>query len=149
VVRTLQLGTQLPLEQARGLDRTAAVWNQIGAALAARVAPSRLDRRSRALFAALEPADWARAGQPLPAAGVDALIAAFEASMTRDAAYNELVLHQQIHARLAARPAATLLELNRWVYAELFLTPAEDPWLGMATPDAWSGLPRDGVARTR
>ncbi|HTE56018.1 MAG TPA: hypothetical protein VK698_34440 [Kofleriaceae bacterium] len=149
VVRSLQLGSQLTLEQARAWGRATDLWDQVGAALAARVAPSRLDDRSRALFAALEPADWARAGQPLPAAGMGALVAAFEASMTRDAAYNELVLHQQIHARMAGAPALALAELNRWVYASLFLTPAEDPWLGMATPDTFSGLPRDGLTAGR
>ena len=149
VVRALQLGTQLPLERAAAWDRTGPLWDQVGAALAARSAPARLDAHSRALFAALEPADWARAGQPLPAAGQSALIAAFEAAMARDGAYNELVLHQAIHARMAASPDASLAELNRWVYAELFLTPAEDPWLGMIATDAWSALPRDGLAAAR
>jgi hypothetical protein len=26
------------------------------------------------------------------------------------------------------------------------MTPADDPWLGVATPDAFTGLPRDGIA---
>ena len=65
--------------------------------------------------------------------------------MQRDAAYNELVLHGAVHRRMIAG-AADLAQLNRWVYAELFLTPAEDPWLGMATPDAFTALPRDGIA---
>jgi hypothetical protein len=145
VVASLRLGTQLTLEQARDFERDSGMWDQIGAALASREVPSRLDRRSRALFAALQPADWARAGQPLPAAGIDRLIAAFEAVMTRDAAYNELVLHQQIHARMAAQ-GGSFAELNRWIYSALFLTAADDPWLGMATPDVFTALPRDGIA---
>ena len=147
VVRQLRLGTDLALDAA-ALDRSSETWNQVGALLADRVGAARLDDRSRALFAALRPADWARAGQPLPAAGVDELIAAFEQVMTRDAAYNELVLHRQIHARLAAGTGATPIgfaELNRWVYASLFRTPAEDPWLGMATPAVFSGIPGDGI----
>ncbi|HWM89105.1 MAG TPA: hypothetical protein VNO33_24810 [Kofleriaceae bacterium] len=145
VVQALQLGTQLSLDQARAWEQASDFWAQVGAALARRE-PARLDRHSRALIAALEPADWARAGQTLPRAGIDRLIASFEAVMTRDAAYNELVLHQQIHARMATTRPTGLDELNRWVYAELFQTPAEDPWLGMATPDAFTGLPRDGIA---
>jgi hypothetical protein len=145
LVETLQLGVQLSLAQARSWDRASDFWAQVGAAIDARVARGRLDARSRALLSALEPADWARAGQALPAAGVERLIAAFEALMRRDTAYNELVLHQQIHARLASGPV-DLAALNRWVYAALFLTPAEDPWLGMATPDTFTGLPRDGMA---
>ena len=145
VVEALQLGTQVDLARARAWDRASDFWAQVGAALSARVAPSRLDRQSRALFAALEPADWARAGQPLPAARIDRLIAAFEAVMRRDVAYNEMVLHGVIHERLMSG-SLDFNQLNRWVYAELFLTPAEDPWLGMATPDIFTGLPRDGMA---
>jgi hypothetical protein len=147
VVRQLRLGTDLALDAAAG-DRSDEMWNQIGALLAGKVGRAALDDRSRALFAALRPADWARAGQPLPNAGVDELVASFEQVMTRDAAYNELVLHQQIHAQLAGNPAATPIgfsQLNRWVYATLFRTPAEDPWLGMATPTAFSGIPDDGI----
>ena len=147
VVRELRLGSDLALDAA-ALDRSNATWNQIGTLLAGKVGRARLDDRSRALFAALKPADWARAGQPLPAAEVDQLIAAFEEVMTRDAAYNELVLHRQIHALLAARSQATPIafaELNTWVYATLFRTPAQDPWLGMATPEVFSGIPNDGI----
>jgi hypothetical protein len=146
LVQTLQLGTQLSLAQARAWDRASDFWSQVGAAIDEHVSPGRLDGHSRALLSALEPADWARAGQALPAAGVARLIAAFEALMRRDTAYNELVLHQQIHAKLASGPALDLAGLNRWVYAALFLTPAEEPWLGMATPDTFTGLPRDGIA---
>ena len=147
VVRELRLGTDLALDAA-ALDRSNQTWDQIGALLTGKVGRAALDPRSRALFAALKPADWARAGQPLPDAAMNVLIASFEQVMTRDAAYNELVLHRQIHAQLAARSAATpsgFTELNRWVSAPLFRTPAEDPWLGMATPTAFSGIPNDGI----
>jgi hypothetical protein len=146
VVQSLQLGVQVRLEQVAVWAQGDRLWDEIGRALAGQVGPSRLDRRSRALFAALQPADWARAGQPLPAAGVERLVAAFEALMMRDAAYNELVLHQRIHQHLAGDEPADFAALNRWVYGQLFLTPAEDPWLGMATPDVFTGLPRDGIA---
>jgi hypothetical protein len=144
VVRELRLGTDLALDAA-ALDRSEATWSQIGALLAGKVGHAALDERSRALFAALRPADWARAGQPLPHAGVDELIASFEKVMTRDAAYNELILHQQIHQRFASSGPTGFAELNRWVYASLFRTPAEDPWLGMATPTVFSGIPGDGI----
>jgi hypothetical protein len=36
-------------------------------------------------------------------------------------------------------------DVNRWLYAELFLTPAEDRWLGMVAPDVFTGLSGDGV----
>jgi hypothetical protein len=31
------------------------------------------------------------------------------------------------------------------VYAELFLTPKSDPWLGLVPPGAFSGIENDGV----
>lgn len=40
-------------------------------------------------------------------------------------------------------------ELNRRVYGELFLTPDSDPWLGLATPDSYTGLLNDGVVTNR
>ena len=144
VVRQLRLGTDLALDAA-AVDKSESTWNQIGALLAGKVGHAALDARSRALFAALRPADWARAGQPLPDAGVDELIASFEKVMTRDAAYNELVLHQQIHARFTGGGPTGFAALNRWVYASLFRTPAEDPWLGMATEGVFSGIPDDGI----
>lgn len=144
VVRQLRLGTDLALDAAAA-DRSEETWSQIGALLAGKVGDAALDARSRALFTALRPADWARAGQPLPDAAVGELIASFEKVMTRDAAYNELVLHQQIHGRFAAGGPTRFAELNRWVYASLFRTPAEDPWLGMATPSVFSAIPDDGI----
>jgi hypothetical protein len=147
VVRELRLGRDLALDAAAA-DRSAGTWNQIGKLLAGKVGRGRLDGRSRALFAALEPADWARAGQPLPAADIDSLVEVFEEVMTRDAAFNELVLHRQIHHHLARNTEVTPIrfgDLNRWVYATLFRTPAEDPWLGMATPSVFSGIPNDGI----
>jgi hypothetical protein len=35
--------------------------------------------------------------------------------------------------------------LNERVYAELFLTPSSDPWLGLAPRDAYSALDGDGI----
>ena len=147
---TLQLGTQLTLEEVQRWRQDSAMWDQIGVRLAERVGPARLDANSRALMAALTPTDWARAGQPLPPAGLDALAAAFEQVMARDAAHNELRLRPLIHARMAAAGAPLgLAALNEWVYAELFLTPAQDPWLGMATPGVFTGIPADGVVVAR
>jgi hypothetical protein len=149
VVRQLRLGADLTLEDARAFEQASAFWGQVGALLVDGAGGATLDASSRALFASLRPADWARAGQALPAGGVERLIASFESVLARDAAYNELVLHQQIRAHLAAGDSQDLAALNRWVYASLFLTPASDPWLGMATPDSFTGLPGDGVLADR
>jgi hypothetical protein len=36
--------------------------------------------------------------------------------------------------------------LNEWVYAELFLTPSSDPWLGLAPRDMYTALDGNGQA---
>jgi hypothetical protein len=36
-------------------------------------------------------------------------------------------------------------ELNRRVYAELFLTPESDPWLGLRVDGVYSAIEGDGV----
>lgn len=69
-------------------------------------------------------------------------LAAFEASLALDTVRNEYQLHAEIHRWLAE---AETLEpgfesFNARVYAELFLTPAEDPWLGLVSPDTYLAL---------
>jgi hypothetical protein len=73
---------------------------------------------------------------------------AFEESMALDAVRNEYLLHRRIHERLAESETGTVEfdALNEWVYAELFLTPSKDPWLGLAPADAYSALREDGRA---
>jgi hypothetical protein len=52
-----------------------------------------------------------------------------------------------VHERFAAGTAGRRVDnLNRRVYADLFLMPADDPWLGLSAPDRYSGLEQGGVA---
>jgi hypothetical protein len=71
---------------------------------------------------------------------------AFEDSMTLDTVRNEYVLHRRIHEQFADGNAVTndVNTLNEWVYAELFLTPSNDPWLGLAPRDVYTALEGDG-----
>ena len=39
--------------------------------------------------------------------------------------------------------------LNDRVYAELFLTPKSDPWLGLVAPNTYTALPNDGVVHSQ
>ena len=41
----------------------------------------------------------------------------------------------------------TLPEVNKWVYAQIFLTPGADPWLGLAPPDVFSAIDSNGEVR--
>jgi hypothetical protein len=83
----------------------------------------------------------------LDAAGLDAMVARFEESLVRDSTQNEMILHRRIHERLAAEPMPSMEDLNRWVYAELFATPASDPWLGLHDDAVFTGLEHGGVTK--
>lgn len=109
------------------------------AGLAARhAAESRLDAASR-LFLARKHARRSRAAG-LPPAGPAPVIRAFEAALARDSARNEYVLRRPVHAWFAAGEVAGLDELNARVYAELFLTPSSDPWLGLISAETYAAL---------
>ena len=74
------------------------------------------------------------------------LVRVFEDSMALDTVRNEYLLHRRIHEQFAdaAPQTADVDALNEWVYAELFLTPSADPWLGLAPPDVYTALDEDG-----
>jgi hypothetical protein len=73
----------------------------------------------------------------------------FASSAANDAVKNEYQLHRQIHEWFVAGSAPGDFDaLNERVYAELFLTPSSDPWLGLAPPDAYTGLVGGGLSTT-
>jgi hypothetical protein len=74
------------------------------------------------------------------------LVRSFEDSITLDTVRNEYLLHRRVHELLARTESGSMdfNRLNEWVYAELFLTPSSDPWLGLARPDVYSALDNDG-----
>jgi hypothetical protein len=112
-----------------------------------RAADSRLGARSRALVRRLAPTDWARDPRPLAGAALDQLIANLEAFVAVDTERNELQLHASIHEWLGAGRFPDLAALDERIYRELFLTPSEDPWLGMSGLGVFNGLPNDGLTR--
>jgi hypothetical protein len=75
------------------------------------------------------------------------LVAAFQQSIALDTVRNEYLYHRQIHQWFVNREPAVsdVNELNSRVYAELFLTPDSDPWLGLVSPDVYTGLPNGGI----
>ena len=73
------------------------------------------------------------------------LVANFERSVAEDTVRNEYALHSRIHDWFAAKLPEALDPagpnwLNEKVYAELFLTPTSDPWLGLAPEDVYTAL---------
>jgi hypothetical protein len=74
------------------------------------------------------------------------LVRTLQATIALDSVRNEYTLHRQAHEWFAAGNAPDDVErLNDRVYAELFLTPASDPWLGLAPADAYTALTDGGV----
>ncbi|MEW6302599.1 MAG: hypothetical protein AB1705_03955 [Verrucomicrobiota bacterium] len=70
-------------------------------------------------------------------------------SIGEDTARNEYQLHRRIREWfVAARHAPDLKDLNGRVYADLFLTPDSDPWLGLLAPDAFNAIENGGIKRS-
>ncbi|PRQ06265.1 hypothetical protein [Enhygromyxa salina] len=79
----------------------------------------------------------------------DQLLLALRVSIQQDTAKNALELHPRVNAELAARArggrSLGFADVDEWVYAQLFETPAEDPWLGLVNPTVYTGLVDGGV----
>jgi hypothetical protein len=77
-------------------------------------------------------------------------VSALPYTMAEDTVRNEYRLHSRLH-RWLSEPSTGPLDLdalNTRVYAELFLTPRADPWLGLVTPGVYTGLrPPTAAAR--
>lgn len=67
-------------------------------------------------------------------------------TVAEDTLRDELDFHLRIHQWFATSPNAVgFAALNQRVYAELFLTPANDPWLGLLQDEAFSAVAGGGV----
>lgn len=78
------------------------------------------------------------------------MVRQFEASIALDTVKNEYLLHRQIHEWLATSAERPEVEaLNERVYAQLFLTPSSDPWLGLAPADTYTALENGGAVGER
>lgn len=128
---------------------TEAVWEQIAQLHAAE---SQLDDASRTLIASQNPTA-AAAGQlaitkQITESPLVRMLRSLEESVAMDTVRNEYELHRKLHRWFVDGTApANVDELNERVYAELFLTPRSDPWLGLVPADAYAALPNNGVVR--
>jgi hypothetical protein len=76
-----------------------------------------------------------------------ALLERLQQNIALDTVRNEYLLHTKLYGWLFADQARDVEKLNRKVYAELFLTPASDPWLGLFSPDVYTALEGGGLSR--
>lgn len=108
-----------------------------------------LDKASVALVASQHPTAWAAGRLAMSKRVVESpmlrMLRTFQGSIALDTVRNEYLMHSQIHAWLAAEPSPDLRLFNSRVYADLFLTPDNDPWLGLMPGDIYTGLENNGV----
>lgn len=90
-------------------------------------------------------------GAAVPGKESDELaIKTFEALIVADTAQNEFKLHRQVHtlferAYADSANVPSFADINSRVYAAIFATPPSDPWMGLVQPEAFTGLPGDGI----
>ena len=137
----------LPVDAAHPVAIDTLPWEAIGSL---HRDEARLDAASRALMREKSPFDWSVAGAPRPLsdAAFEKLVERFEKTLAIESARNELTLHATLDAGWATgRELPTFEALNRKVYAELFLTPRSDPWLGLLPDDVFSAIDDNGIRR--
>lgn len=99
-----------------------------------------LDSRSIALIK--------RQNQMLSEQDLSRLLQKFQESVALDTVRNEYMLHTKLYAWLSRDPVRSDVEkLNEKVYAELFLTPRSDPWLGLLSADVYTALDNGGIVK--
>jgi hypothetical protein len=128
----MQATMALNANQVKLLEVTdAPIWTKL-----AQTAPAQLDAASRELMRSKLP----------PGANLDRAIAQFEANLALDSVRNEYTLHSQLHQWFIGNgQPKDLKALNQKVYAELFLSPDSDPWLGMLPQDVFAAVDGGGV----
>lgn len=102
-------------------------------------AECRLDAKSRAVVVRKQ-RQWLRAAG-LEAPAPEQIVEQVERALAADTARNETLLHPRLRAWFADGSAGPSVDaLNQRVYAELFLTPSSDPWLGLVDGGAFAAL---------
>lgn len=77
---------------------------------------------------------------------IQLLVRSLQRSIAEDGVRNEYTLHRKAHEWFAAGEApGDVKRFNNRVYAELFLMPMSDPWLGLAPREAYTALENGGV----
>lgn len=142
--------TQPPAEPPPG---RASISNELWARIAAlHTDEARLDTASLKLIAsklpsAVEASRLATSKQLVESPALRTL-RNLQSSIGEDTVRNEYLLHAQIHNWFVENAAPANLDLfNSKVYAELFLMPDSDPWLGLAPANVFTALPNQGLVQ--
>lgn len=123
--------------EALGRVTDEAAWNKIAAL---HWADGRLDDRSLKLIRYQNPS--------LSTQEMASLLQKFQALVALDTVRNEYMLHSKLYGWMVREPLRKdLHNFNEQVYATLFLTPRSDPWLGLLTPDVYTGIDNGGAIK--
>ncbi len=125
------LGALRPAAERLERETTGPTWERI--ALRHHEA-ARLDESSRRLMAAKAGADFSTR-----------MVENLERAIALDTVRNEYLLHRRVHEWFGGGPLTDRASLVDRVYSELFLTPADDPWLGLLPADTYAALQGNGV----
>jgi hypothetical protein len=71
------------------------------------------------------------------------LISNFESYLALDTVRNEYLYHGKLYEWMLT--PQSLDAFNDKVYADLFLTPKSDPWLGLYSPETYSAIENNGI----
>ncbi|HEV3416788.1 MAG TPA: hypothetical protein VG056_08255 [Pirellulales bacterium] len=142
IIKSAALSSDAALTQATTGD----VWNRIAQL---HFGDSQLDAASVALIRSQHPAAAKAARLAISKMAVEdplvRMVRSFQGSIGIDTVRNEYLFHRQIHQWLAATATPEIDAFNDRVYAELFLTPRSDPWLGLMPADTYTALENNGV----
>ncbi len=123
-----------------------AAWNKIALL---HLADAKLDARSTGLIQRqIQSVLLTAASDTRPDTTLSNLLKTLQMNIALDTVRNEYMLHRTLYAWLIVDSGRSDFEaLNKKVYAELFLTPGSDPWLGLFSPETYMALENGGMVR--
>lgn len=132
--------------EALGAVTDEAVWRKIAML---HMADAQLDARSISLIKRkTQNAFLTDGSKTSPEAALANLVQKLQMNIALDTVRNEYLLHPKLHAWLVTDLRRDNVDaLNAKVYAELFLTPAADPWLGLFSAETYTALENGGISR--
>lgn len=137
MTETTMMRSMMSGSEALGRITDEATWKKIAAL---HFNEAKLDERSISLIM--------RQTHVLPdaAKSFPALLRQFQELVALDTVRNEYRMHAKLYGWLVAdRGRTDLATFNERVYADLFVTPKSDPWLGLLPADVYTGLENGGV----
>jgi hypothetical protein len=141
ILRSMTAGAE-----ALGAVTDEAAWKKIAIF---HLADAKLDARSISLIKRkTQSAFMAEGEKTTPEAALANLVQKLEMNIALDTVRNEYLLHPKLHVWFVVDPRRENVDaLNEKVYAELFLTPASDPWLGLFSAETYTALENGGISR--